>query len=505
MIKRSEQMQISFSGLKNLSKVPVFLMSDKKRLTPLLKKIDKETDGLITKAIAEYKFEGKKNTFVSVVFPGSEYGKVVIAGTGEEAPKLPEKALRELGGEIYTSLNAHKKKEISIVIEENIFGFSEGVAAANIAYGVKLKSYSFLKYFTKKKDEEKPQLKTVTIHVTAEKEAAAKFKNLEEIAAGVFLARDVVSEPPNVLYPVSYADIIKEEMKGLGVKVTVLDEKEMKKLGMGSLLGVGQGSTNPPRMVIMEYNGSSDKRAKPVAFIGKGVTFDSGGISIKPSEGMHDMKYDMGGSAAVVGAVRALAGRKAKVNVVGAVGLVENMPDGNAIKPADILTSMSGQTIEVQNTDAEGRLVLADVLWYVQQEYNPKFMVDLATLTGACVIALGTHRAGLMSNDDALAKQLYEAGEEIGDRVWRLPLGEEYNKQMDSKVADMQNISNAKGGGTITAAEFLQRFVNGKKWAHLDIAGVAWNNSPTKATTPEGATGFGVQLLERLVANNYED
>ena len=498
-------MDINFSGLKNTSKIAVFLVSEKKKLSSTLKKLDKDSGGLVTKAINENKFEGKRNSFATIIYPGSDYSKIILAGTGEENPKNAEKVIRDIGGDIQAVLNAQKAKEASIVVEENVCGFAEGTAAANIAYGAKLRSYSFLKYFTKKKEDEKPQLKKLTINTNSEKEAAAKFKPLAEIAEGVFLARDVVSEPPNVIYPESYAEKIAKELKPFGVKVTIFDEKDMRKLGMGALLGVGQGSRKESRMVIMEYYGASDKKAKPVAFVGKGVTFDTGGISIKPSDGMQDMKYDMGGSAAVVGAMRALAGRKAKVNVIGAVGLVENMPDGNAQRPSDVVYSMSGQTIEVLNTDAEGRLVLADVLWYTQKTFNPKFMVDLATLTGAVVIALGQHRAGLMSNDDTLSKQIFDCGEEIGEKFWRLPLGDEYNKQIDSKIADVQNISNMKGGGTITAGCFLQRFVNEKKWAHLDIAGMAWASQVKLSTCPEGATGFGVQALERLVANHYED
>ncbi len=498
-------MDINFSGLKNISKTAVFLVSDKKKLSNTLKRLDKDSGGLITKAINENKFEGKRNNFTSVVYPKSEFAKIILAGTGEEKPKNAEKALRDIGGDIQSMLNVHKVKEASVVVEDGVCGFSAGAAAAQIGYGAKLRSYTFLKYFTKKKPEELPQLKKITINTASEKDAAAKFKILNEVASGVFLARDVVSEPPNVIYPQSYAERIKKELSPLGVKVTILDEVQMKKLGMGALLGVGQGSRKESRMVIMEYNGAKNKKEKPVAFIGKGVTFDTGGISIKPSDGMQDMKYDMGGSAAVVGAMRALAGRKAKANVVGAVGLVENMPDGNAQRPSDVVYSMSGQTIEVLNTDAEGRLVLADVLWYVQKNYDPKFMVDLATLTGAVVIALGQHRAGLMSNDDKLANQIFEVGEEVGEKFWRLPLGDEYNRQIDSKIADVQNISNMKGGGTVTAGCFLQRFVNEKKWAHLDIAGVAWASQVKIPTCPEGATGFGVQVLERLVAKHYED
>lgn len=498
-------MDINFSGLKNISKTAVFLVSDKKKLSNTLKRLDKDSGGLITKAINENKFEGKRNNFTSVVYPKSEFAKIILAGTGEEKPKNAEKALRDIGGDIQSMLNVHKVKEASVVVEDGVCGFSAGAAAAQIGYGAKLRSYTFLKYFTKKKPEELPQLKKITINTTSEKDAAAKFKNLQAIADGVFVARDFVTEPPNVIHPESYAKAIAEEFKGTNVKVRIFGEKEMEKLGMGALLGVGLGSARESHMVIMEYNGSSNKKSKPVAFVGKGVTFDSGGVSIKPADGMQDMKYDMGGSAAVVGAIKALAGRKAKVNVIGAVGLVENMLGAKAQRPSDVVRSMSGQTIEVLNTDAEGRLVLADVLWYTQKTYNPEIMVDLATLTGACVVALGQHKAGLMSNDDTLAKRLYEAGEEVGERLWRLPLGPEYDKQIDSKIADVQNISNMKGGGTITAACFLQRFVNEKKWAHLDIAGMAWASQVKIPTCPEGATGFGVQVLERLVAKHYED
>ncbi|HCR86063.1 MAG TPA: leucyl aminopeptidase, partial [Alphaproteobacteria bacterium] len=430
--------------------------------------------------------------------------RVIIAGIGEVEPKNPEKTLREIGAEILTCLNSNKIGEATIVVEGAIFGFAAANAASELAYGGRLKSYSFLKYFTKKKEEDKPSMKVLNVALKENTQAKAKFEKLKAIADAIFVARDYVSEPPNVIYPESYADAIKEDFKKLPIKVEILDEKDMKKLGMNALLGVGQGSRKESRLVIMTYNGSADKKSRPVCFVGKGVTFDTGGISIKPSEGMWDMKYDMGGSAAVVGAIRALAGRKAKVNAIGVIGLVENMPDGNAQRPSDVVVSMSGQTIEVLNTDAEGRLVLADALWYTQSKFNPKIMIDLATLTGAVGIALGQHKAGLMSNDDKLSEQISKAGEAVGEAVWRLPLGDEYQKQIDSKTADVQNISNTKGGGTITAGCFLERFVNKKTWAHLDIASVAWADKD-KGLSPAGATGFGVQLLDRLVEDNYED
>ncbi|MDB5505050.1 MAG: Leucyl aminopeptidase, partial [Tardiphaga sp.] len=343
---------------------------------------------------------------------------------------------------------------------------------------------------------------SATVSIAVDDVAAAKktFAAEGHIVDGVILARELVNEPPNVLFPVEFARRA-SELKKLGVEVEVLDVKAMTKLGMGSLLGVSQGSTQPGRMVIMRWNGGK-KGEQPVAFVGKGVTFDTGGISIKPSGSMEDMKGDMGGAACVVGLMHALAGRKAKLNVVGAIGVVENMPDGNAQRPGDIVTSMSGQTIEIINTDAEGRLVLADVLWYVKEKYKPKFMVDLATLTGAILVALGTEHAGLFSNNDELSERLYKVGLETGEKVWRLPMGPEYDKMMDSQFADMKN-AGARNGGSITAAQFLQRFVGETPWAHLDIAGTAMGAPKTEINQSWGS-GYGVRLLERLVAEYYE-
>ncbi len=497
-------MEIKFTSIEDRLKNAVFLLSEGSDLTPELKRLNDSAGGIIVKAIEDAEFTGQDKKFVSLVYPGDEIGRIVIVGTGKNESESPEKSIRELGANIYSYVNHAKIKEASIVVEEAVYGFAEGVTSANLAYGARLKSYRFDKYFTKQEEDKKPSLKKIAIASSAKTEAETKFEVLNAIADGVFLARDVVSEPPNVIYPESYANRIKDEMKSVGVKVEILDEKDLSKLGMNALLGVGQGSRRESRVVIMTYLGAEDKKEQPISFIGKGVTFDTGGISLKPSAGMEDMKYDMGGSAAVVGLMKALGGRNAKVNAIGVVGLVENMPDGNAQRPSDVVTSMSGQTIEVLNTDAEGRLVLADILWYTQDKYKPKFMIDLATLTGAVVIALGTHKAGLMSNNDDLAKEIYNTGEEIGENFWRLPLGKEYDKQIDSKIADMQNISNAKGGGTVTAGQFLQRFVNGTKWAHLDIAGTAWAPK-ANGVTPEGAVGFGVQALDRLVQKHYED
>jgi len=321
------------------------------------------------------------------------------------------------------------------------------------------------------------------------------------VVEGVYLTRDVVTEPPNVLYPETLAARCKE-LEELGVVVEILNEKKMAKLGMGALLGVGQGSVRESFLVTMRWDGGPKNKA-PVAFVGKGVTFDTGGISLKPGPGMEEMKWDMGGSGTVLGLMKALAGRKAKVNAVGVVGLVENMPDGNAQRPGDVVTSMSGQTIEIHNTDAEGRLVLADALWYTQQEFKPQAMIDLATLTGAILIALGNEYAGLFSNDDTLSAQLISAGQASGEPVWRMPLGDAYDKLLNSDCADMKNIG-GRNAGSITAAQFLQRFVKDTTWAHLDIAGMAWS-SKDRPTVPKGATGYGVRLLDRFVSDVYEN
>ncbi|MEM8921797.1 MAG: leucyl aminopeptidase, partial [Pseudomonadota bacterium] len=334
--------------------------------------------------------------------------------------------------------------------------------------------------------------------------AETEFAPLKAAADGTAVARDLVTEPPNVLHPESYAERI-EALSDLGLEIKVLDEPAMAELGMGSLLGVGQGSIRGSRLCVISWMGAGDKDTAPVALVGKGVTFDTGGISLKPGAGMEDMKGDMGGSAAVVGAMVALAKRKAKANVVGLVGLVENMPDGNAIRPGDILTSASGQTIEIHNTDAEGRLVLADVLWYAQENYKPRAIVDLATLTGAIVISLGHEYAGLFSNNDDLAGQLSAAGDAEGEPVWRMPLGGAYDKLIDSPVADMKNVG-GRAGGSITAAQFLQRFIeNDTPWAHLDIAGTAWRPGDAGALEPTWASGYGPRLLDRWIKDNYED
>jgi leucyl aminopeptidase len=387
------------------------------------------------------------------------------------------------------------------IMAELTTGAMTSEQAVAIASGLRLRAYKFDRYKTKKKDGEEGALRADVSLAVGDAAAAKKdFTSAGAVVDGVIIARDLVNEPPNVLFPEEFARRA-GQLRKLGVKIEVLDVKAMQKLGMGALLGVGQGSARPSRTVIMRWDGAKKGEA-PVAFVGKGVCFDTGGISIKPAGSMEDMKGDMGGAACVVGLMHALAARKAKVNVVGAIGLVENMPDGNAQRPGDIVTSMSGQTIEIINTDAEGRLVLADVLWYVAKKTKPKFMVDLATLTGAIVVALGTDHAGMFSNNDELAERLLAAGIESGEKVWRLPLGPEYDKLIDSQFADMKN-TGGRHGGSITAAQFLQRFVDGTPWAHLDIAGTAMGAPKTDINQSWGS-GYGVRLLDRLVADHYE-
>ena len=372
---------------------------------------------------------------------------------------------------------------------------------AQLALGARLRAYRFDRYKTKRKEGEEHAEKVELNFACANPTAAERaWRRVEGIADGVVMARDLINEPANVLYPAEFARRA-SGLRKLGVAVEVLDVSAMRKLGMGALLGVGQGSGHESKLVVMRWNGGK-RGADPIAFIGKGVCFDTGGISIKPAAGMEDMKGDMAGAACVVGLMHALATRKARVNAVGAIGLVENMPDGKAQRPGDIVTSMSGQTIEIINTDAEGRLVLADVLHYVNKRFKPRFMINLATLTGAIMVALGQEYAGLFSNDDKLVERLEKAGEATRERVWRMPLGPEYDKIINSKFADMKN-TGGRWAGSITAAQFLQRFVGKTPWAHLDIAGTALG-SPQTDINKSWSAGWGVRLLDRLVADYYE-
>ncbi|CAN7454377.1 leucyl aminopeptidase [Mesorhizobium amorphae] len=455
--------------------------------------------GTLARAFPAADFSGKFGSVVEVFAPeGTALDRLVAVGAGK-ASSLDDHAWLKLGGSIAASLR--KAAEVAVVLD--VAGAQAGGRqAASVAAGILLRSYAFDKYKTKKdKDNGQPKKPAkVTIHCSDPSAAKKAFADEVAVIDGVLLARDLVNEPANALGPVEFAARAKE-LEALGVTVEILTEKEMKKLGMGSLLGVAQGSPRGARMAVLQWNGGRAK-ATPVAFIGKGVTFDTGGNSMKPASGMEDMKGDMGGAAAVTGLMHALAARKAKANVVGVIGLVENAVDGHAQRPGDIVTSMSGQTIEVLNTDAEGRLVLADALWYCNDRFKPAFMVNLATLTGAIMVALGQHYAGLFSNNDELAERLANAGQATQERLWRMPLGAEYDKLIDSKNADMKNIG-GRYGGAIIAAQFLQRFVKETPWAHLDIAGTAMGSPPSEINQSWGS-GFGVRLLDRLVRDHYE-
>ncbi|HLJ65004.1 MAG TPA: leucyl aminopeptidase [Stellaceae bacterium] len=482
----------------------VALVTEERTLSPTAIELDRETGGALKRAIAASRFTGRRDETLSLLAPHKlAAARVLLVGAGKP-DAFDAMVCRNLGGVIAAQLNAGGESVAAIAVDAingKVIGAAE--AASEMAYGARLRSYRFDKYRTKEKPEQKPSLKELTFLVDEPGTAKRGFAPLEKIAEGVFFTRDLVSEPANILYPESLAESAVTLQKA-GIEVEVLDEKMMKKLGMGALLGVGQGSARPSRLVVMSYEGNPKSKNGPLAFIGKGVTFDTGGISIKPAAGMEDMKWDMAGAGVVIGLMKALAGRKAKVNAVGIVGLVENMPSGTAQRPGDIVRSMSGQTIEVLNTDAEGRLVLADALWYTQDRFKPQLMVDLATLTGAVIIALGHEHAGLFSNNDQLAERLMAAGKSVGEPLWRLPLADAYDRLMDSDAADIKNISGGRDAGSITAAQFLQRFVNGVPWAHLDIAGTAWSKKDSP-TVPKGATSFGVRLLDRFVAAHYEE
>ena len=499
-------MKIAFSAKPEARPDALVVGVFKKRvLTMSAAAVDRQTERALTRAMAAGRFTGARSQFLDIVAPaGASARRVVLAGLGKRGA-LDELGVQGVGGELVAHLNRVGAKQATVIVDG--WGgrgkFTAALQAANLAYGARLRGYRFDKYRTKEKEKDKPTLEALTVVVRQTRPAQAAFARLERIADGVFFTRDLVSEPANVIYPETLAAQAKTLSK-LGVDVEIFTEARMRKLGMNSLLAVGQGSDRDSRLVVMHWNGAPKRsKAPPLAFVGKGVTFDTGGISIKPAGGMEDMKWDMGGAGVVTGLMRALAGRKAKVNAVGVIGLVENMPSHNAQRPGDVVTTMAGQTIEVINTDAEGRLVLADALWYCQTKFKPRVMIDLATLTGAIIVALGSYHAGLFANDDKLANRLAAAGKATGEEVWRMPLGERYDKDIDSAIADMKNVGKNREAGSVTAAQFLQRFVGETTWAHLDIAGVTWSKSAT-ATVPKGGTGFGVRLLDRFVADNYE-
>ena len=492
--------KLGFSGFAAPTKgALVVFCDDKLGFGAASKRVLGETAEFIKRAAAADQFSGKAGTTLDIVAPpGLQVARLILIGVGK-AKGLKPPDIVKLGGKAVGKI-PHSFTEATILADLPS-GAMKPDQAADLALGARLRAYAFERYKTKRREgDEKAALATITVAVADAAAVRKAWRSRAAIGEGIAIARDLVNEPPNVLYPEEFARraaVLKKE----GIAIDVLDVKAMQKLGMGALLGVGQGSARGARLVVMRWNGGK-AGTPPVAFIGKGVCFDSGGISIKPGGGMEEMKGDMAGAACVVGLMHALAVRKAKVNAVGAIGLVENMPDGQAQRPGDIVTSMSGQTIEIINTDAEGRLVLADVLHYVNKRFKPKFMVNLATLTGAIIVALGHEYAGLFSNDDKLSERLTKAGEATGERVWRLPLGPEYDKLIDSKFADVKN-TGGRNAGSITAAQFLQRFVDDTPWAHLDIAGTGMG-SPQSDINRSWGSGFGVRLLDRLVTDHYE-
>ncbi|MEE2524781.1 leucyl aminopeptidase [Hyphobacterium sp. HN65] len=489
-------MEIKFAAAPKSGSIAVAAF-EKAALSDAAKAADKASGGAISRAIKGSRFKGGAGETLVLSAPsGIDGDRVVVFGVGKK--KTDGNTMEQAGAGLTKALLTSGEKALHV----DLAGVCDAECAARFALGAMLAAYRFDKYRTKLSDDKKPSLSKLTIATDDMKAAKAAWTHASAVADGVYIARDLVNEAPNFLRPPEYAKRV-EKLADLGLEIEILGEKEMKKLGMHSLLGVGQGSVAESKIAIMKWNGGK-KDDKPLAFIGKGVTFDTGGISLKPGQGMDEMKGDMGGSAAVVGLMASLAKRKAKVNAVGLIGLVENMPDGDAQRPGDIVTSMSGQTIEILNTDAEGRLVLADVLWYAQDKYDPEFMIDLATLTGAILISLGHEHAGIFSNNDKLADTLTKAGLATDEKVWRLPIGPEYDRQIDSPVADMKNIGEGRFAGSITAAQFLQRFVNDKPWVHIDIAGTGMWSGAKDARLPTFGTGYGVRLLDRFVADNYE-
>ncbi len=486
--------------------LPVFDDAEALTLTPAGTALDAQVAGRLRAAAAAQRFKaGLGRTLEVVALGAGEDGggvpeRVMLLGLGEKDALTPAR-LERAGAAAARAWAVSGVTRAQLRLDGLDLADGEAEAAARAALGARLGAYRFDLYRTTLSDDKKPTLTAIDIVVTDPDAAAARWVRYGAVADGVALARDLVSEPANILHPEAFA----RRMRGLsdlGLAIDVLGEAEMQRLGMGSLLGVGRGSRRESQLVVLEWRGGASEEP-PLLFVGKGVTFDTGGISLKPGPGMEEMKGDMGGAAAVAGVMRALAQRRAAVNVVGVLGLVENMPDGDAQRPGDIVTSLSGQTIEVLNTDAEGRLVLADAIWYAEDRFKPKLIVDLATLTGAMVIALAHEYAGVFASDDALAEALIAAGREAEEPVWRMPLGEAYDKMLDSKVADMKNIG-GREGGSITAAQFIKRFVRDAPWAHLDIAPTAWKSKSDDPREPTWATGWGVRILERFVADAHE-
>ena len=491
-------MKINFyPALKNDNGTLIFLCPKGKPLHSFLSNLNKKYNNYISRALKISGFEYEKGSCIELICPqGTKADRLLLLGTNFKNNTSPYE-YEVIGSQITHELNKRKIKKGIIIIQDKLFNDGH---ESHILYGAQLNSYRFNKYFSEKKYERANSVKELDIISTDINLVKRKWIRLNAISQGVFLTRDLVSEPANNLTPMLLA---KEaaKLKKYGLKVTILDETKLKKLKMGALLGVAQGSVNKPYVVTMEWIGNKNKNSFDYSFVGKGVTFDTGGISIKPSNGMEEMKYDMGGSAVVLGLMKALAIGKSKSNVVGVVGLVENMPSGNAQRPGDVVKSMSGKTIEVINTDAEGRLVLADVVWYTQKKFKPKKLIDLATLTGAIIVSIGQEKAGMFSNDEALSEDILNVGKRVGEQVWNMPIDDSYEKDIKSDIADMKNVGSGRGAGSTAGAIFIKRFINKTSWVHLDIAGVTWAKMD-KPLIPKGGTGFGVKLLEELVNKN---
>lgn len=510
----TDRLDIEFAALTSpLQPVVAVLVADGMKLGPEARALDQKAQGAILKAAEAADFKGSAKTGFEILAPVKlDASRLIVAGIGKPAEASEQDRIIQ-GGYLLGQLTARKAKSASLVVDLAEEGVKADTLAADLAFGAVLRHYNFKRYLTKKgkpsgngdeaeKEPAKDGLEKLVVHCADPAKAKAAFARHKAAARGVYLARDLVNEPANVLGPVEFAERVRALEKS-GVEVEILDVDDLTRLKMNTLLAVGQGSVRPSRVCVMQWHGAKGKKAsKPLAFVGKGVVFDTGGISIKPAAGMEDMKGDMGGAAAVSGLMLALAERKAPVNVVGIIGCVENMPSGSAIRPGDIVTSMSGQTVEILNTDAEGRLVLADLLWYAQERFKPRLVVDLATLTGAIMVALGKEYAGLYSNDDKLADELLGAAKATSEKLWRMPLDKAFDKMIDSKNADMKNIG-GRWAGSCTAAQFLQRFIKDTPWAHIDLAGTAMDASRNEISTG-WASGYGVRLLDRFIAEHYE-
>ena len=491
-------MKINFySDQKKAVENLLYICVKNKPLHQHLEDLNKKNKNYIKKAIKISGFDYKDNNCLDLILPkGSIADRIILIGTNSNKNDSG-KEISKLGSFITLKLNQKKIKNINILCNSNDLN---GEEEAMLLYGVCLNTYRFNKYFSKKKKMRVNYLEKVNIFSKNIDKTKLCWKRYEAIKEGVFLTRDLVSEPANYLTPKMLAKEAKN-LSSLGLKVEELDEKKIKKLKMGALLGVAQGSANKPYVVSLEWKGNKTKKNTDFTFVGKGVTFDTGGISIKPSGGMEEMKYDMGGSAVVLGLMKTLALRKTKANVSAVIGLVENMPSSKAQRPGDVVTSMSGQTIEVINTDAEGRLVLADILWYAQKKFKPSKIIDLATLTGAIIVSIGQEKAGMFSNDASFSDMVNKVGLQVGEEVWNMPVDDSYEKDISSDIADMKNVGSGRGAGSTAGAIFLKRFIKDTSWMHLDIAGVTWTKTD-KPLTPKGGTGFGVRLLDELVYQN---